>query len=182
MRSPPAAAHSRQPPDLVAQIFRRPDKPYHQDPFDGRTGRPRWRNEEHAGGFALCDELLEVDPHSPDIARNQNPAGGGGDTENLRIGSAIGNYARGVPEIQGGLSSPQTSGNVGIEIRISLKGDPQAGLASLSFLRQLETLYYLRWHRMPSLDLLENMFLILQVSIYFSRMFQNKCDRPVNLG
>lgn len=87
------------------------------------------------------------------IARNQNPAGVDGDTENLRV-----------------------------EIRIRLKDDPQAGLASLSFLRPLETFHHLRRHRMPILDLLENTLLILQVSIYFRRMFQNECDSPVNLS
>jgi len=123
-----------------------------------------------------------VDPHGSDIARNQNPASIGGDTQNLRIGSAIGNYAGGVPEIEGWLSSSQTPRHVGIEIRVRLKGDSQAALASLSFLRPLETFYHLRGHRMPGLDFLEEPLLISQVSIYFRRMFQNERDSPVDLG
>jgi hypothetical protein len=123
-----------------------------------------------------------VDPHGSDIARNQDPASVGGDTENLRIGSAIGNYAGGVPEIEGGIFSSQTPRDVGIEIRIRLKRDPQAGLASLSFLRLLEPFHQLRGHRMPSFDLLENTLLILQVSIYFRRMFQNEGDSPIDRG
>jgi hypothetical protein len=47
------------------------------------------------------EEFLEVDPHRSDIARNQNPAGLGGDTQYVRIGSAIGNDAGTVAEIEG---------------------------------------------------------------------------------
>jgi hypothetical protein len=41
-----------------------------------------------------------VDPNSPDIARNKNPASLGGDTQNFRIGSAIGNDIGRGPEIE----------------------------------------------------------------------------------
>jgi hypothetical protein len=43
---------------------------------------------------------LEVDPHSPDIARNQNPTSLGGDMQDSRIGSAIGNDIGKGPEIE----------------------------------------------------------------------------------
>lgn len=60
-------------------------------------------------------------PHRADIARNQNPASVGGDTQNFRIGSAIRNDAGKVPEIEGWLSTSQASADVGIEIGIRLK-------------------------------------------------------------
>jgi hypothetical protein len=125
---------------------------------------------------------LEVDPHRSDITRNQNPTSLGGDTQNFRSGSAIRNYVGRVPEIEGGLCTSQASADVGTEIGISLKGDPQGGLARLSFLSPLETLYQFRGHRMPSLDFRENTLLIRQVSIHFSLVFQNEGDRPGDFG
>jgi hypothetical protein len=76
---------------------------------------------------------------SSDITRNKNPTGRRGDTQDFRIGSAIGNYV-GVPEIEEGFSTSQAPPDVGIKIGICLKRDPQAKLASLSFLSPLETL------------------------------------------
>ena len=41
--------------------------------------------------LAFYGEFLEVYPHGSAITRNQNPASPGGDVQNVRIGSAIGN-------------------------------------------------------------------------------------------
>ena len=42
-----------------------------------------------------------MDPHGSDIARNKYAASLSGDTQNFRIGSAIGNDAGTVAEIEG---------------------------------------------------------------------------------
>jgi hypothetical protein len=126
----------------------------------------------------LCDELFEVDPHGSDITRDKNATNIGSHTQNLRIGNTVGNCLGSMPKIEQPFSASQSTPDVGIEIGISLKSDPQAGLASLSFLRSLETFYHFRGHRMPSLDFLENALLVLHVSLHFRRMFQNESDGP----
>ena len=46
------------------------------------------------------EEFLEVDPHRPDIPGNKHAADLGGDTQDFRIGSAIGNDAGTLAEIE----------------------------------------------------------------------------------
>jgi hypothetical protein len=82
-----------------------------------------------------------MDPHSSDTTRNKNATRLRGDTQNFRIGSAIGNYVSGVPDIEEGFSTSQASPDVRIKVGICPKANPQAELASLSFLSPLETFY-----------------------------------------
>jgi len=128
----------RKPPGLVAQIFWRPCQPYNQEPFNRRANGARRRDQQHTGRIAICDEILEVNPHRPDVPRNENRPGVRGNLENRGIGSAAWNYAGRASEIDGRLPAPQASPDVRIKVRVSLKGNLQASLADLSFLTRLK--------------------------------------------
>src|SRR5258708_27410487 len=89
---------------------------------------------KHAGGVAFFDELLEVDSHGSDITRDKNPTSIGSHTQNLGIGNTVGNCLGSMPKIERVFPASQSPPDVGIEIGISLKTDPQAGLSRPSFL------------------------------------------------
>jgi hypothetical protein len=166
---------------LVAQIFRRPCQLCNQEACYRRAnGTKRW-DQQHTRRIAICNEIFEVRSHRPDIPRNEDPAGAGGNLQNRWIGSAVWNDAGRTLEIDGRLPAPQTSPDVRIEVRVSLKGKSSSEIGGPFVLDPLKALDHVGRHGISRLDLLENTLLVLEVSVNVGWVLQEERDSAINL-
>jgi hypothetical protein len=123
-----------EPPNPVAQVIRRPTQPNKEQAFDrGSNGSGR-RNQQNSWRFVPHNEVMEMDAHSSQVARDQDVPVLCRDTQRFWIESAIWDCTCGWAELYRRFSSEQSLPNVGIDISVRLKTDLQASLTAASFL------------------------------------------------